>query len=267
MFKSSMFSRSLMCCKLQPVSSRLRSASGRYDSSRECAFLRSLGLDDTQHEVVFPIVGGPEPAALAGLPRPDAERRPARHQGRTEARSAAAAGPRHGRRVGRRWRPAAAGGSLGLRAALARPRPRSTRLRDCSRRAGLTPPRPWRAPRRPPPRASRSAPGPGGGLRKRFRFKRQRRESAGAAARGRRGGGGNGEGGFRPSALHAKVGSVRPGGGSAPAPPRPGAAPSRCPGSRSGPECGRAAVTRRPPAARGTFFSLRDESGCGARGA
>lgn len=60
MFKSSMFSRSLMCCRLQPVSSRLRSASGRQDSSREWAFLRSLGLDDTQHEAVFPMAGDAE---------------------------------------------------------------------------------------------------------------------------------------------------------------------------------------------------------------
>lgn len=52
----SMFSRSLMCCRLQPVSSRLSSASGRYGSRREWAFRRSLGLEDTQQEVVFPMM-------------------------------------------------------------------------------------------------------------------------------------------------------------------------------------------------------------------
>lgn len=37
------------------MSSRLSSVSGRYDSSREWAFLRSLGLDETQQEVAFPM--------------------------------------------------------------------------------------------------------------------------------------------------------------------------------------------------------------------
>ena len=51
----STFSRSLMCCRLHPVSSLLRSDSWWYDSSLEWAFLRSLGLADTQQEVVLPI--------------------------------------------------------------------------------------------------------------------------------------------------------------------------------------------------------------------
>lgn len=51
-----MFSLSLMCCRLQPVSSLLRSDSCWSDSSLECAFLRNLGLADTQHEVVLPIL-------------------------------------------------------------------------------------------------------------------------------------------------------------------------------------------------------------------
>jgi len=40
------------------VSSRLSSGSGRYGSSLECAFLRSFGLDDTQHDVLFPMSTG-----------------------------------------------------------------------------------------------------------------------------------------------------------------------------------------------------------------
>lgn len=52
----STFSLSLMCCRLHPVSSLLRSDSWWYDSSLEWAFLRSLGLDDTQQDVVLPIV-------------------------------------------------------------------------------------------------------------------------------------------------------------------------------------------------------------------
>lgn len=52
----SKFSLSLMCCRLQPVSSRLSSGSGRYGSSLEWLFLRCLGLDDTQQDVVFPIM-------------------------------------------------------------------------------------------------------------------------------------------------------------------------------------------------------------------
>ncbi|KAL0627263.1 LOW QUALITY PROTEIN: putative uncharacterized protein C8orf44 [Plecturocebus cupreus] len=42
----------------------------RPDSSREWAFLRSLGLDDTQHEVVFPIFGGPRLQLRSWSPRP-----------------------------------------------------------------------------------------------------------------------------------------------------------------------------------------------------
>lgn len=53
-----MFSRSLMCCRLQPVSSRLRSDSC-CGSRRLCAFLRSLGLAGTQQEAVLPISGRP----------------------------------------------------------------------------------------------------------------------------------------------------------------------------------------------------------------
>ena len=52
----SRFSLSLMCWRLQPVSSRLSSGSGRYGSSLEWLFLRCLGLEDTQQEVVFPMV-------------------------------------------------------------------------------------------------------------------------------------------------------------------------------------------------------------------
>lgn len=114
MFKSSMFSRSLMCCRLQPVSSRLSSASGRQDSSREWAFRRSLGLDDTQHEAVFPMAG---PAGAA----------PVSSGGGGAASPWAAGSPR---------RPG------GLSAAEERPRPR-----DCGRPDRLTPPPPWRAPR------------------------------------------------------------------------------------------------------------------------
>ncbi|MEQ2195380.1 hypothetical protein XENOCAPTIV_011960 [Xenoophorus captivus] len=39
-----------MCWRLQPVSSRLSSGSGRYGSSLEWLLLRCLGLDDTQQE-------------------------------------------------------------------------------------------------------------------------------------------------------------------------------------------------------------------------
>ena len=52
----STFSLSLMCCRLQPVSSLLNSGSGWYDSSLEWAFLRIFGLVDTQQEVVLPIL-------------------------------------------------------------------------------------------------------------------------------------------------------------------------------------------------------------------
>lgn len=51
----SMFSLSLMCWRLHAVSSLLRSDSWWYGSSLEWAFLRSLGLPDTQQEVVLPI--------------------------------------------------------------------------------------------------------------------------------------------------------------------------------------------------------------------
>lgn len=44
-----------MCWRLHPVSSLLRSDSWWYDSSLEWAFRRSLGLADTQQEVVPPI--------------------------------------------------------------------------------------------------------------------------------------------------------------------------------------------------------------------
>lgn len=54
-FLPSTFSLSLMCCRLHPVSSLLSSDSWWYDSSLECAFLRSFGLADTQQEVVLPI--------------------------------------------------------------------------------------------------------------------------------------------------------------------------------------------------------------------
>lgn len=54
-FLPSTFSLSLMCCRLHPVSSLLSSDSWWNDSSLEWAFLRSLGLADTQQEVVLPI--------------------------------------------------------------------------------------------------------------------------------------------------------------------------------------------------------------------
>lgn len=69
-----------MCWRLQPVSSRLSSGSGRYGSSLEWLFLRCLGLDDTQQDVVFPMLqarlqssakanrGAFYPAALFALP-------------------------------------------------------------------------------------------------------------------------------------------------------------------------------------------------------
>lgn len=52
----SRFSLSLMCCRLQPVSSRLSSGSARYGSSLEWLLLRCLGLEDTQQDVVFPMM-------------------------------------------------------------------------------------------------------------------------------------------------------------------------------------------------------------------
>lgn len=54
------FSRSLMCCRLQPVSSLLSSDSCWYESSRLCAFVRSLGLPETQQDAVLPISALPE---------------------------------------------------------------------------------------------------------------------------------------------------------------------------------------------------------------
>lgn len=51
----SKFSLSLMCWRLQPVSSRLSSGSGPQGSSREWLFRRCLGLDATQQDVVFPM--------------------------------------------------------------------------------------------------------------------------------------------------------------------------------------------------------------------
>lgn len=125
----SMFSRSLMCCRLQPVSSRLKSASGRQDSSREWAFLRSLGLDDTQHEAVFPMAGAPAPARprvssggggaaspwAARLPSPGPAACPRRRSARARATAAARPGsPR--RRHGRRRAAASASRSARLRA-------------------------------------------------------------------------------------------------------------------------------------------------------
>lgn len=112
----SMFSRSLMCCRLQPVSSRLRSASGRQDSSREWAFLRSLGLDDTQHEAVFPMAGAPAPARprvssggggaaspwAARLPSPGPAACPRRRSARARATAAARPGSPRRRHGGRR---------------------------------------------------------------------------------------------------------------------------------------------------------------------
>lgn len=57
-----------MCCRLHPVSSGLWSDSWWYDSSLECAFLRSFGLPDTQQEVVLPIFNPlyPPPNILPG---------------------------------------------------------------------------------------------------------------------------------------------------------------------------------------------------------
>lgn len=73
-------------------------------------------------------------------------------------------------------------------------------------------------------------PGPaGGGLCKRFRFKQRRRVSAPAGV----GDGVADVGGRDPRPGAGKRGTA--GGCSAPAPPRPVAAPSRCPGSRSRP--------------------------------
>lgn len=60
----STFSRSLMCCRLQPVSSLLRSDSCWYESSRLWAFLRTFGLAETQQEAVFPISAPPSAGGL-----------------------------------------------------------------------------------------------------------------------------------------------------------------------------------------------------------
>lgn len=65
----SKFSLSLMCWRLQPVSSRLSSGSGRYGSSLEWLLLRCLGLDDTQQDVVFPMVQ----ASFSRRPKPTVE--------------------------------------------------------------------------------------------------------------------------------------------------------------------------------------------------
>lgn len=57
-----------MCCRLQPVSSRLRSDSCWYESSLVWTFLRSFGLPETQQEAVFPI------SALASASGPERRR-------------------------------------------------------------------------------------------------------------------------------------------------------------------------------------------------
>lgn len=44
-----------MCCRLQPVPSRLSSDSCWDESSLACTFLRSFGLAETQQEAVLPI--------------------------------------------------------------------------------------------------------------------------------------------------------------------------------------------------------------------
>lgn len=64
----SKFSLSLMCWRLQPVSSRLSSGSGRYGSNLEWLFLRCFGLEDTQQDVVFPMVL----ASFSDRPKPTA---------------------------------------------------------------------------------------------------------------------------------------------------------------------------------------------------
>ncbi|KAM5285107.1 uncharacterized protein RBU33_027688 [Hipposideros larvatus] len=99
--------------------------------------------------------------------------------------------------------------------------PTSPRRGHGGRRAGRLPALPGRRP----------GPGGGDGFGKRFRFKKRRRVSALAVA----GGGAAGVGGRGPRPGAGR--RVRPGGCSAPAPPRrrPVAAPSRCPGSRSRP--------------------------------
>lgn len=87
----------------------------------------------------------------------------------------------------------------------------------------------------------------------------------GATRRGRQG---VGWGGLAlGSAREGGLGTA--GGGSAPAPPRPALAPPLPAALEADPARSAvgAAVTRRAPAARGTFFSLQDEGGCGARGA
>ncbi|MEQ2237758.1 hypothetical protein ILYODFUR_026304 [Ilyodon furcidens] len=83
-----MFSLSLMCCRLHAVSSLLRSDSWWYGSSLEWAFLRSLGLPDTQQEVVLPISPGVQiiinlSALNRELKRPEG----ARHQHSSTGRS------------------------------------------------------------------------------------------------------------------------------------------------------------------------------------
>lgn len=158
------------------------------------------------------------------------ERRPARRRGQTEAwparsAAAAAAGPRHERRAGLRRagggqlpRPPRRPGPGALSTAEERTvranaaaAPTSPRRGHGGRRAGRFPALPsWR-------------PGPGGGLGKRFRFKQRRRLSARAAgvsdgATERREWAGAARG-------QTPSGAVRPGGCSAPAPPRPAPSP------------------------------------------
>ncbi|XP_057355341.1 collagen alpha-1(I) chain-like [Manis pentadactyla] len=183
-----------------------------------------FGLDDTQHEVVFPIFGGPPaPAALALLRVPGRGAR---------AAGAWRGGPPAGRRErGRKPRPtpgqqrrrrrrglAMGGGGPGFPSASPRARPgpggpvrdggapASARL---SHRAWLTPPRPWRAAPRFP--AGARVLGGGGRLGKRFRFKQRDASPRGVA------------GGAAPESRAAgRTGEKRRGREEAP-PPRPSA--------------------------------------------
>lgn len=86
----STFSRSLMCCRLQPVSSRLRSDSCWDESSLVWTFLRSFGLPETQQEAVFPIsallsASGPEEGGSWNQPlEPTAHPTPPRRSRRSQ---------------------------------------------------------------------------------------------------------------------------------------------------------------------------------------
>ncbi|XP_030796034.1 uncharacterized protein LOC104682677 [Rhinopithecus roxellana] len=250
---------------------RLGSAGEAPDSSREWAFLRSLGLDDTQHEVVFPIFGGPPtPAAVLFSPTraPGAGRRGARAAGACgEARPLAAkgGGGSRGRPPGqqrRRRRGLAMGGGGDERAtAPAPPRPayprrRSARVRATAAAAPTSPRRGHggrrRAGRLPPcfPVGVRF-PGGGGRLGKRFRFKLGARVSAPDCGTSRLA---SGQRAWARPLGPARRGAARedadgptppaaPALAAAPAPPRPVAAPSLCPGSRSA-AAGRAGAAR-----------------------